>query len=347
MGAAQRNQSRSFGEASPETPTPAQLRTDDRFETEASLLGALLHYGDHISYRLAAAIVAPKHFNDVFNARLFSIIGKGFDAQLKAFPLVHFVITELRDDPTLEELNTSASAIVTEYITRCAPQIGIEGCARQVRHDYLNDKLKAAVEEGESAQTEHLAVEMRQLKNAHLFKDEGSQAISKSVPAILDRIAELHQNGVMPNTDAYPGSHQLQQLFGGWRRGKFFVLGGRPGMGKSTAALSWLLKTAERGHGVMLFSLEMTLPELTEIALCDLAWSHNRRIEYRDIASTSARAEGLDWKYEVLRTASERFTAMPFTIVDKSSLTLADIRAQAAPADETPGNRDACGRPLG
>ena len=158
MLAAHRITNPPFSQPSLATPTQALAQWgDDRFETEASLLGGLLHYGDPISYRLAAAVVGSEHFSDNFNARLFSIIGKGFDAQLKAFPLVHDAMSELRDDPTLRETNTSASAIITEYIARCAPQIGIECCARQIRHDYLNDKLKSAVEEGETADAEALA----------------------------------------------------------------------------------------------------------------------------------------------------------------------------------------------
>ena len=305
------------------------IHEESRLITEIELLGALLHYGDPASFHVAAAIVGPEHFSDALHARIFSIMANGYAENLSKFPLIAYLISELRGDATLSDLNLTASAIIGKFIAHAAPQIAIEGGARQIRHDWLNDRLKAAVEGGETDKAELFAAEMERLSRAHLTKDDGVQSIGKSAPKILDRIADLYQNGTLPDTGAYPGSRDLESLLGGWRAGKFYVIGGRPGMGKSSTALSWVLRTAEKGHGVLFFSLEMTLNELTEIAMCDLAWQPNARIEYRDIAAASAKSQGLEWKYDALRWASERFEAMPLTFIDRTGLTLGDIRSQA------------------
>jgi replicative DNA helicase len=113
---------------------------------------------------------------------------------------------------------------------------------------------------------------------------------------------------------------------GGWRRGRLYVIGGRPGAGKTTAALSLLLRTAERGHGVLMFELEMTAQELTEIALCDMAWSSKARIEYRDLSTFTDISQD---KVERLCAADNRLQRLPFVISDSPGLTIAEIRSQA------------------
>jgi replicative DNA helicase len=99
-------------------------------------------------------------------------------------------------------------------------------------------------------------------------------------------------------------------------------------MGKSTTALSWLVHTARRGAGVLFFSLEMTNAELMEIALCDLAWGHNRRIEYRDLSSAITRANDFEERFSAIQEASVELKSYPLTIMDRGGMAIADIRSQ-------------------
>ena len=302
---------------------------DARFQTEAELIGALLHYGDPNSYHMAAAIIGPEQFNDAFNARLFGAIGTGVAQGLQAFGLITYIMGQFRNDPTLDEINITASGIVAKYIAMCAPQIGIEGCARQVRHDWLNDRLKVAVEDGESADAEAIAAEMERLSRAHLDKNEGMVQIGAASAEIVDRLAELHQNGKLVADFVFPGSNALAHIIKGWRRGRFYVIAGRPGMGKSTTALSWMLQTSHGGSGVMFFSLEMTNEEITEIALCNLAWAHFHRTEYRDLGTKIDSTDSSEKRYNRIRDAGERLASYPMTFMDRGGMTIAEIRSQA------------------
>lgn len=308
---------------------PIDVHTQDRFDTEVELLGALLHYGDANSYHAAAAIVSPEQFNDSFNARLFDIIGKSVLAGLQAFKLIAFVMAELREDPTLKDANLTASGMVARYISTCAPQIGIEGCARQIRHDWLNDLLKAAVEDGRTADAEIHAAEMERLRRAHLEKNIGLQSVDALADSVVDGLNELHQNGKAVDDFVFPGSVDLAKVIKGWRRGRFYVIAGRPGIGKSTTALSWLVRTAQKDHGVLFFSLEMTGQELTEMALCDLAYWRERRIEYRDLSSALESIQESENRFNAIRDAAERLAKCPFTVMDRPGLTIAEIRSQA------------------
>ena len=69
------------------------------------------------------------------------------------------------------------------------------------------------------------------------------------------------------------GFQGLDRVIGGWRRKQFAILAGRPSMGKSTVALGSLLRTAQQGVGVVLFSLEMDRVSMMARCVSDLAWS--------------------------------------------------------------------------
>ena len=75
-------------------------------------------------------------------------------------------MSQLRDDPTLREIGLTASGLVARYIAQTCPPIGIEGSARQIKHDYLNDLLKLAVEENDTASAEAHAAEMERLSRS-------------------------------------------------------------------------------------------------------------------------------------------------------------------------------------
>lgn len=310
---------------------PVQLAgfNDARFDNEVGLLGCLLLHGDPTLYRAAAAICAPGHFGDGLNARIYQAMGQGVDAGLSGFPLTHWIINQIKDDATIADLKMTASALVAKYCGQSFPPIAVEGAARQVRHDSLSLDLSGAVEAGDTAAAEELAAEMERLSKAHFNKDHGIQHIATAANQVLENLSRAYADGGVGKDFAYAGSQELGSTIGGWRRGRFYVLAGRPGMGKTTTGLSWLLRTASKGHGVMFFSLEMSKEELTEIALCDLAYSPTKRIEYREISAAATVKPGFEQRFAAISEAAQRLHSMPFMISDRAGQTIAEIRSQA------------------
>jgi replicative DNA helicase len=305
----------------------ASIETHSRHADEVDLLGCLMVQQDPVLYRAAAAIIGTEHFSDTFHARLFDTMGKGFDAGLANWPWSHWVLVQMRADATLKEMNWSASAMMAAYIARSStPAIGVEGMARQIRHNHLAVQLEQAVDDGDTAAAEQIAAEMEKLSRAHLTKDAGIDRVGNVANAVVERLSDMIAHGVQPDHSAWTGSARLNEIFGGWRRGRLYVIGGRPGAGKTTTALSWLLRTARKGHGVMMFELEMTAQELTEVALCDVAWNADSRIEYRDLSNMTD-IDGR--KVERLIKANHAFQELPFVISDTPGLTIAEIRSQA------------------
>lgn len=302
---------------------------DDRFQVEMQLLGALMASPTTAAYHSAAAIVSWEHFADSFNGRLFGLMGEGVKEGLAGFPLTSRIISELRDDPTLAEAGLTASRLVARYLAEQAPAIAIEGCARQIKHEWLGEGLKVAAEDGDAQRAEACALEMDRLSKAHLSKDDGLKQIEAASLQVVNRLQDAFAAGEVRDDMAWPGSHGLANVIGGWRRGRMYVIGGRPGAGKTTAGLSLLLRTARKGHGVLFVELEMGADELTEMSLCDLAYSRTRRIEYRDLSGNAATQTAFQPKLEAVIEAQRLLEKLPFLISDRPALTLNDIRSQA------------------
>lgn len=120
------------------------------------------------------------------------------------------------------------------------------------------------------------------------------------------------------------GLKDLDRETGGWHRGQFAILAGRPSMGKSSVALSSMLRTAEKGFGVMFFSLEMTRDQVVARALTDYAYT-DPVISYSNLKPGWVSGAEVKRLYE----AAERFKGMPIEIDTRNGLTVADIMVKA------------------
>lgn len=120
----------------------------------------------------------------------------------------------------------------------------------------------------------------------------------------------------------------LDEATGGWHRGQFAILAGRPSMGKSTVALSSMLKTSAAGHGVLFFSLEMGKHELAARALSDLAYT-DPVIAYSDLKPQRSDAYLIR-----IKDAAERLKPLPLQIECKTGLSVEDIFAMARASAE-------------
>ncbi|MFG3710796.1 replicative DNA helicase [Micromonospora sp. NPDC047730] len=113
------------------------------------------------------------------------------------------------------------------------------------------------------------------------------------------------------------GLGRLDKLIGGFLPGQLIVPAGRPGMGKSLAALGFAKAAARRGHPSIIFSLEMSKRELMWRLLSDVG----------DINSnlfTTGRLSERD--LERAREAGREIATWPLHVVDDCH-TVAQIRS--------------------
>lgn len=116
------------------------------------------------------------------------------------------------------------------------------------------------------------------------------------------------------------GLKALDQLTGGWQDTDLIILAARPGMGKTSFALSCAINAAKTGYPAAFFTLEMGGDQVVQRAL-----STHTRINLPNLRT--GKLTERDW--QDLKISVESFTGMPLFIDDTPALTLAQLRSKA------------------
>ena len=170
---------------------------------------------------------------------------------------------------------------------------------------------------------------MERLTAANAGRDTQTELAGEASRRALKAMSDAYQNFDGIPKHASTGFNNLNRQIGGWKRGRLYIVAGRPGMGKSTFGLAAMLRTALEGHGVAIFALEMSGDELMHMAMANLAWSRHDPIEYRDVAPEAANQPGYEERFRRVYHAQEKLDALPFYVCDRAGLTVAQIRAEA------------------
>jgi len=128
------------------------------------------------------------------------------------------------------------------------------------------------------------------------------------------------------------GFHRLDELTAGWKSGEMIVLAARPGQGKTALALTFARRALEQrydeatdawkkpGHGVGMFSLEMTNEQLMLRLLAS----------YGSESLSSIRSGKLDeHAMQKLRMVAADMREWPLYLDDSSFLTINQLRGKA------------------
>lgn len=121
------------------------------------------------------------------------------------------------------------------------------------------------------------------------------------------------------------GLADLDNVLGGFRRGDYVILAGRPSMGKSAVAVSIARRVAKAGYGVAIYSLEMSYRHWMARTVCDEAWDRVHPIAYSDVLKNSLEDKAFDRFVQ----AAKRVRELPMIINQKSGLSAAEILIDA------------------
>lgn len=136
---------------------------------------------------------------------------------------------------------------------------------------------------------------------------------------IPDTIAELR---VETPTRRTPWA-DLNTIIGGFRPGALYVVGARPGVGKSIMGVQAALGLAQHGP-VALNSLEMPATEIHRRML-----SHVSGIPVGTFTGLQDGRDPLAGKWEEVQVARDTLASLPLSVDDRSYLTVTDIRGHA------------------
>ncbi|MDL5159467.1 replicative DNA helicase [Actinomycetospora termitidis] len=127
------------------------------------------------------------------------------------------------------------------------------------------------------------------------------------------------------------GLPDLDEMLGGGRGvlpGQMIVVAARPGVGKSVFMTAWALRAAHGGHPAVIFSLEMSRPEVTNRLVAAQAQVRIDAIEGRRLDQTD-RGKYLD--------AGKVVAELPLAIEDDFEASLSNVRATARAMARTDG----------
>ena len=220
------------------------------------------------------------------------------------------------DEHTLRQFIREMIIIGNREVTPSVGEIIREQSARRAVSD-IGEDIRKRSSAGVSPETVLAGIQsdLEAIVDRAELEDE-SPELAKVAASIVNDISD----GVVPETIPC-GSVELTRRLGGYERGDLVILAGRPSMGKSMVAQSLALNIAGKGHGVMMFSLEMSEKQLGYRALSDLSWTGTNRVEYQDIRNHNMNSNQI----EMVGQAAAKLFRMPFSICDRAGLTIEDI----------------------
>ena len=150
-------------------------------------------------------------------------------------------------------------------------------------------------------------------------REAGFTRLKEMLLPAVERIESLRgSSGAL--TGVPSGFVDLDEMTSGFQRSELIIVAARPSMGKTAFCLNIAVNAAESGHGVAIFSLEMSKDALVQRMLCSEA-----RVDSQSVRRASLR----DADYTRLARAAGILSNCPMWIDDTPSLTLLEMRSKA------------------
>jgi replicative DNA helicase len=297
-------------------------------EAERTFLGGLMLATELNEDHLRS--VQPEDFYDRRHRLIFESIcqeseGGGADAP----SLV--VIDRLRRQGALQ---TAGGAEYIEQIVaaQMIPKASIQRSGQIISEQaQLRQLIQAAQDIIQAAQEKEVevgdkldAAEQRIMKIRD--RRDSGQGMIDMVDVMKDITSKMTEGTFGTKRGLVTGFERLDRYLGGLQPGHFVVLGARPGMGKTSLALTMAANVARLNDcAVGVFSLEMPAQELVERLLASTA-----KVNMLDLKRNMPTFEtDPDRFFKVMERMGDAVAAMDNTIIhvdDQPGLTLADVR---------------------
>lgn len=303
-------------------------------EAEQALLGILL-YENEAFYDVADS-VRSSDFSEPYHQRMFDAIAVAIRAGRVAEP------TYLKDffegDPSFGE--TGGAEYFKNLVNRAPPfnrakhyaDIVTDQALRRYLIEAADNARASAYDTSETALDLVLAAERAMGE----VSTNGPQATAfHNIGDIFTRQFKRSRemDGQQPGIST--GIPDLDRRLGGLRRQNVIILGGRPGMGKSAAAVQIAINVgspsteAPKGRGVAFFSLEMPEEQVATRFGCALAYDREVDPKLNPTYEAFEKGELDDIQWQKLEDAGRRLATMPIEIDFRGKLKVSQMLAAA------------------
>jgi replicative DNA helicase len=293
-------------------------------EAEIALLGCLLI--DPASLVQVLDSLKPEHFYREANRLVYEAMIRLFNRQE---PIELLLLSEeLERSGCMDALG--GPGYVAQLVNGPSTSRNIEAYAHTIEKKWTYRQLVAAA--GTIAQSSY-SEEDDALEQAEgvVYKIRHGSGVSKAVAKHIDvlgrymgSLLDLHDQAARGALVGIPtGFAKLNKLIGGFRKKKFWILAGRPGDGKTAAALCIADAGVRSGCNILIFSLEMDEEELMGRWVAMIAKVDSTHLRDGQFDETATDMEGrTEWDRVI--EAEEEIRNLPGKLL----------------IDDTPGNTD-------
>jgi replicative DNA helicase len=290
-------------------------------EAEQAVLGAMIIDGDAALH--GAELLDDTMFYREGHRRLF----RALRGLLEQRMVIDYVT--LRDELLRRgDLETAGGVPYLDELVNAVPTAAnLEFHARILRDKAIQRHLiEAATQiitatyDGKSTAAELLdSAEGKIFTIGQQRREAGFVRLKEMLLPAVERIESLRgSDGAL--TGVPTGFIDLDEMTSGFQRSELIIVAARPSMGKTAFCLNIAVNAAEAGHGVAIFSLEMSKDALVQRMLCSEA-----RVDSQSVRRASLR----DVDYTRLARAAGILSNCPMWIDDTPSLTLLEMRSKA------------------
>lgn len=287
---------------------------------EEAIIGAALLQPE--SLETIMILLKPEHFYNDLNRQVFTAIHDLFKKNQKTDLLT--VIDELKRKNILESIGGVyfVSGLVK---TSSSPSLIDAHCRILIQKQILRKlgSLSALLQyrSNEAAADcfevmEWLQKELRQIEDGLQYNK--TERIDSIIEKEIKEMRETLSSGIKPGIKC-----QIQALnnqTSGWQKGDLIILAGRPGMGKTSAALDFALYPALNGSPAAVFSLEMSKSQLSKRVLSLISSMPVQKIVTKNLNA---------YDVDLLEKDGKILNDIPFFIDDSASINLTELSAKA------------------
>ena len=316
----------------------SQRLPPSNLQAEQALLGAIL--ANNRAYEQVSSFLREEHFADPLNGRIYAALAQRIDAGR------HVDAVSLKNDfegaGILEE--AGGIAYLAQLLSAMVAIINTSEYGRAVHDAWWRRELIDIGEEliagafnavpGETGRDVHERAEERLFVLGESGRSD--EAVSPAHEAMALAIDAAVKASLLPGglVGLTTGLRELDDMTGGLKRGRFYLFGARPSMGKTTFALTVAVGAALAGARVLFVSREMTRVEIgAQLAagLADVARdaAERGRVRYRDSVGRFAWRPITPVEIDAMMAAQRRMVQQNLVIDECRSGTMASIRAQA------------------
>jgi replicative DNA helicase len=296
---------------------------------EQNLLGSALLFPNALSS--LCDLMVPGDFVEPLHGRIFETMVARH--QIGETVTAAGIIARLGN----QDLNGTSLKDYLAYLTaQCSsPSTSIPAIGRSVRDaagmralESIADDLNSHMASGGILDPLPIAIKLIEQADAIVSAGMGDLArpvsMGRAARTALDAALEARENKTAPGIKTH--IPELDGMLNGLRAGNLYIVGGRPGMGKSALAITLGLNAALDGIPVMMASLEMTAPDLAERALSAMARRDGHSVPYENI---SKGIDLTDSDVVALERAEATLNRLTFDIDPRPGLSFGQIASSA------------------